>query len=293
MALVGVGVASRRRRRTVGRAAILAYHNVVPSGPYRPGGDTSLHLPLDSFRRQMDRLMETHRIVSLAELVVWSDSVGDRPLAAITFDDAYLGAIRHAIPVLSARGLPATIFVCPGLVGGEGFWWDLAAEHGRGLAPEARQLALTEARGYLAEVTARLAMHSAPSTDHRPATLDDLQALSSHPKVSLASHTWNHPNLTRLSLAELEGELSNSRAWIQEQFPAQALADHLTFPYGLWNEPVVAAASAAGYRFLYRVDGGLADLDGSGDGPSVIPRINIPAGVSVRGFELRAAGVVG
>ncbi len=79
--------------------------------------------------------------------------------------------------------------------------------------------------------------------------------------------------------------------------PGSFLPDHLTFPYGLWDDRVVAATRGAGYRYLYRVEGGLslpeaAEAAEGGTG-GVLPRINVPAGVSLRGFELRTSGVVG
>jgi peptidoglycan/xylan/chitin deacetylase (PgdA/CDA1 family) len=283
-ALVGLGVAARARRRGAAGIAILAYHNVVPDAASRPAGDVSLHLPLSSFRRQLDRLMRTHAILPLAALTAPPRS--DRPGAVVTFDDAYRGAIRLALPELADRHIPVTVFVSPALLGTDGFWWDMVASpDGRGLSSNVREEALDACRGRRDDVLARFESHAVSTPDHQPATLEELRR-SGAPGVSFASHGWSHTNLTAVDPADLRVELERSRAWLAQHLGERALPDHLSFPYGLWNPTVAQAAFAAGYHTLYRVEGGpVADT-----GDPILPRINVPAGVSVEGFELRVSG---
>lgn len=294
-ALAPAAARARRGQARRGAGVILAYHNVVEPGG-AGAGDRSLHLALDAFVAQMERLARTHRVVPLRELVEPSRPL-ERPRAAVTFDDAYRGALRLALPALAERGLPATVFVPPGLLGGAGFWWDLLADaDGGGLPPAVRERALGAERGRPALDGAAAA---APSRDHEPATAEELARALALPGMEAASHTWSHPNLTALDDADLMGELERPRAWLRAHAPGAAV-DHLSFPYGLWDERVARAAAEAGYRYLYRVEGGVAEprdarrsADGSADDctPAVLPRVNIPAGVTVRGFDLRAAGV--
>jgi peptidoglycan/xylan/chitin deacetylase (PgdA/CDA1 family) len=337
---VSSGVAARSRRKAGGRVAILAYHNVVPSGA-GPPGDASLHLEVDRFRRQLDRLVETHRVVSLAEAVGdgWADAareagatrniagreggetkaiagrsdagmgrpVASRPAAAITFDDGYRGVLRHAVPELVARGLPATVFVCPGLLGAEGFWWDRVSLSPGGAPAGWRESALEALAGRQDAVMGAMPGGEPPHVC-RPVTEEELHELAEAPGITLASHTWSHPNLTALPDDDLAEELARPARWLAEHVPDSHLVGHVTFPYGLWDQRVRAAGEAAGYRFQYRVEGGLAVPGGTGGPRSasggavpgspgafpaiVLPRINVPAGVSVRGFELRTSGVL-
>jgi peptidoglycan/xylan/chitin deacetylase (PgdA/CDA1 family) len=127
--------------------------------------------------------------------------------------------------------------------------------------------------------------------DYRPADPHELHEAPG--AVTFASHTWSHPNLTRVSDEALRLELERSRNWIGETFGGRALTDHLTFPYGLWDERVVREATSVGYRWLYRVDGGLLRRGPAGVEPTPRPRINVPSGVSLRGFELRVSGLIG
>jgi peptidoglycan/xylan/chitin deacetylase (PgdA/CDA1 family) len=287
-ALLPLAPVARRRRARRGDAAILSYHNVTPDGA-APAGDTSLHLPLRSFVDQIERLRRTHRVVPLDDLVQGRCAPGHLPLAAITFDDAYRGALALGIPALVERGLPATIFVAPGLLGAASFWWDaLASPGGIGLDPRVRTRVLGVERGRQPAATGR-APHL--RSDQGPADAGTVARAAALPGVSLASHTWSHPNLTALPPDELAAEMASSRAWLRAEFPSLPGADHLSFPYGLWDRRVADAARAAGYRFLYRVEGGVASL--ADPESSALARINVPAGVSGAGFELRAAGLIG
>jgi len=290
--LVSTGVAARSRRKDEGRVAILAYHNVVPAGTGRPG-DASLHLEVGAFGRQLDRLIETHRVVSLVEALEVPSDAGRPPPAAITFDDGYRGVLRHAVPELVERGLPATVFVCPGLLGADGFWWDRVSL-APGSAPAGwRERALGSLAGKQHAVLGAMDA-GRPPEGCRPVTEDELLELAGTPGITLASHTWSHPNLTALPDEELAEELARPSRWLAERVPGAHLAGHVTFPYGLWDERVKAAAEVAGYRFQYRVEGGLArPVVGGPPLTRVLPRINVPAGVSVRGFELRTSGVLG
>ena len=290
-ALIASGGTKLARRRSRHRAAVLAYHNIIPDEA-GPTGDSSLHLPLSHFREQLDRLSVTHKIVTLDALLTPAQSES-RPRAAITFDDAYRGATRLAIPELAERGLPATVFVSPGLLGEAGFWWDRVAEaDGVGLDPAIRFRALTEFSGRQETILERMTGSDVSNPDLLPATPEDLAAAVSMPGMTLASHSWTHPNLTRLSEADLRDELRRPRDWLAEHHGGHATLDHLSFPYGIWDERVAETALQVGYESLYAITGGLVSPSAISARPRVLPRINVPAGVTIAGFELRTSGVL-
>jgi peptidoglycan/xylan/chitin deacetylase (PgdA/CDA1 family) len=286
---IGLGVARRGRRARRDTVAIVAYHNVVRNGSPTPA-DTSLHLPLDAFVAQIERLASTHDIVDLrAEPRA---NAAARPRAAITFDDAYAGAIRHALPALAERRLPAMVFVCPGLLDEPGFWWDRLSGHG-GLAEAVRQRALHELGGRNRLVLDRMGPVHEVDADLRPASQEELHR-AVYPGLALASHTWSHASLPALDDAELRDELERPQIWAEAHLDADVwAADHLSFPYGHWDERVARAATAAGYARLYRVEGGLAPAVDWQRPAAVLPRINVPSGLSADGLELRTAGVLG
>jgi peptidoglycan/xylan/chitin deacetylase (PgdA/CDA1 family) len=279
------------RARRAGDALVLAYHNVVPDQA-PAAGDASLHLRASTFAAHLDELAATHDVVPLDALLGPRDP-GRRPLAAITFDDAYRGAVTLGLAALVARSLPATVFVAPAFVGGGTFWWDAVSAPGRALDPAARRHALEELGGDDARVRdwwrAEGRVLAAVPDHMRCASADELDAAVGLPGVTIGSHSWSHPNLARLAATELAHELTASRRWIEERFPGRA-RPLLAYPYGRTAPHVAAAAAAAGYRAALRVEGGW--MGGADADPYALPRLNVPAGLSARGFALRASGLL-
>jgi len=250
----------------------------------------------DDFARQLDLLQETHDVVSLeSALAPAPEPARDsaRPRVAITFDDAYRGAVHAGVEELAARGMPATIFVAPAFVDGGTFWWDALAGE-TGLSDEVRTHALEHLQGKDARVRAWAAergLRESHLPEHQSvAREEELSEATRTPGITLASHTWSHPNLSALDPEDLEAEVVRPQVWLRERFPH--VVPWITYPYGLFSPAVEAAAARAGYRGGFRVSGGW--LRG-GTAPSMafaLPRLNIPAGLSPRGFELRAAGLL-
>jgi peptidoglycan/xylan/chitin deacetylase (PgdA/CDA1 family) len=289
--LVASGVAGTRRRLLRDGRLILGYHNVMPDGA-TPGTDASLHLPRRAFAEQLDLLMQTHRIVSLSELLSDRPVAGGQPIAAITFDDAYRGALTTGVDELARRGLTATIFVAPAFIGGGSFWWDeIDWPAGTPEGDAFRQRALDDCRGDR-ELVLAMAQASGLGTravpDHaRCAGVAELRDAVARGVVQLASHTWSHPNLAALDEETLTRELVRPMDWLRPRF--RGALPVLAYPYGKWSDRVARAASAAGYVAALRVDGGW--LRSRASAPYAAPRFAVPAGLSAAGFALRASGL--
>ena len=290
-ALIWSGVAGLHRRRMSGRVLVLAYHNIVPDG-MPPGGDRANHLPLSMFVEQLSLLRETHDVVPLADTMAPSPDKAGRPRAAITFDDAYRGAVRYGVAELVRQGLPATIFVAPACLGQRTFWWDALATTDSGLSAEVRTRALDELRGEHSAVMEWARGTNAPvaemAGDMRSATEEELIEAASHPGITLGSHTWSHPNLTRLSTDEMAAELAKPLAWLRDR--VRNPLPWLAYPYGAFDDAVTRGCGLAGYAAGLAISGGW--FARAPRYPFALPRVNIPPGVSRRGFAIRAAGLL-
>ena len=278
-------------RRVRGDSLILAYHGIVPSsaGETVGAGERALYVRQRDFAAQLDMLSAVADVVPLARL---DEAQPARPRVAITFDDAYHGAVTVAVEELVARNLPATIFVAPGRLNGHVFWWDALGDATRELDPRVRDHALTELAGADERVRAWANETRIVARDNLPpyaraSSIADLLQAAKRPGITIGSHTWSHPNLTRLSRDELAKELSDSLAWVRAQFGSSALP-WLAYPYGLESPAVRDAAATAGYVAGVRIDGGWHR--GALRAPFARPRLNVGSGMSVYGLRARVLG---
>src|ERR1700739_3885294 len=96
---------------------VLAYHGL---GNYARRLDPhNLMVPQDQFRRQMDTSRHRgYRFVRLRELTdLLVAGALDDGVCALTFDDGTVDNLEVLAPLLTELDLPATVFVCPGLLG--------------------------------------------------------------------------------------------------------------------------------------------------------------------------------
>jgi peptidoglycan/xylan/chitin deacetylase (PgdA/CDA1 family) len=271
---------------------LLAYHNVVPAGSPRTG-DSSLHLPLDRFQRQLDFLELHFQVVPLSK-VISGDTPGGRPMAVVSFDDAYRGALKLGIQELARRGLPATLFVSPGLLGRDGFWWDRLAEPTAGeVPPPVRQHALSVLAGRQDEILSwadSLGKLADPLPElYRPSTEQELSDSLSLPGLEVGSHSWSHPNLVALPEGEVREEANRSMEWLQGMEDGRV--NCLAYPYGSWTKALARVTSEVGYEAAVRVDGGPAKTLDFEKRRFFLPRLNIPRGLSHERFQARVSGM--
>lgn len=151
------------------------------------------------FRRQVAAIRRSHRIVTIDEAVALHREGARlaRPVAAITFDDAYRSVVDEAAPVLAAAGVTGAVFVSTGVVG-------------------------REAR-FAHDDSSRVRPHL-PPMEWRD--LDALHAAG----WSIGAHTITHPRLSRCDGPTLERELGEPITLIAERFGPNAVP--FAYPFG-------------------------------------------------------------
>ena len=286
--LVESGAARFSRLRLRGSVIVLAYHNVVPDGEPL-AGERSLHLPVADFSRQLDAITETHDVVPIGAVFTEAREAA-RPRAVITFDDAYLGAVTAGVRELASRSLPATIFVAPGLLGRVTWWDSIADTHSGAIDARKRELALTVLGGDTDLVMSEPENQvSNPNALPRICAESDLQAAAKHDGITLASHTWSHPNLVTLSDGDLRNEMEQPLSWLRDRF--SCTIPWISYPYGKSDNRVMEAARIAGYAGGFRIDGGHIAAADAAAAKFALGRLNVPSGVSIDGFRLRLDGM--
>lgn len=281
--LRATGATAIARRARPG-AVVLCYHNVIRGST--PSADPSLHLDVGVFAGQVDWLASRFDVVSLHELERRARKGARlRGMAAITFDDAYQGALTHGLDVLRGLGLPSTVFVPTAApADGRAFWWD-RLRGGGGMSDGARRHHLIES---LAGDGRAILPDDAGLEDMPvqclPASWEQIRRVRSS-ACGIEAHSVNHRTLPRLGEEALRSELTGAAESILANTGVRP--DWLAYPYGRWDARVAAAVRAAGYRGGWTLDG--RDVE-HGTDFSCAPRINVPATLSIDGFIAWVSG---
>jgi peptidoglycan/xylan/chitin deacetylase (PgdA/CDA1 family) len=210
------------------RSLILCYHAVSDAW------DHALAVPVAAMSQHLRGLLRRGYVpVDAAEALT-----GRARRLHVTFDDAYQ-SVATAVPTLERLGVSATVFACTDY-----------AEDGKPLA--------------IPELAAEAAAHP---DELETMTWEQLSALSDR-GIEIGSHTVTHAHLTRLSDHELDRELCDSRARMEEVLRRQCR--YLAYPYGEDDHRVHAAAHRAGYEAAFTLKPKAATIDAY-----AVPRVDL------------------
>jgi peptidoglycan/xylan/chitin deacetylase (PgdA/CDA1 family) len=242
--LCKAGLARPMLRPNDGAPVILLYLGVTKLRHDSLVNSDSTHVALDAFRRHLEMVIRSRRVVSLEELI---DGLREgyelNGAIAITFDDGCLDNSELAASALSDRNWTASFFLAIGSSGTNRWAWvDHLEAAFAGAAAAAVNISLLGGRvplcGSIAQRTAILARvkavlktlprqmaearaqevaaELAASLEHpycvcRPVSWQDARQLS-RAGFEIGAHTVNHALLSRVPIAEAQREIIASRA---------------------------------------------------------------------------------
>ena len=189
---------------------VLCYHAVSEHWP------SALAVKPEELERQVSFLLSRGWVPA-----TFSDAVLDPPshrTFAVTFDDAFLSVRRLGLPVLSALGVPATVF-----------------------APTA----FMEQRQPLSWPGIEEWSEGRYRDELQSMNWDDLGALVAA-GWEVGSHGETHAHLGQISDAELRRELRGSRMRCNARLGVECQG--LAYPYGYADARIARVAREAGYR---------------------------------------------
>jgi peptidoglycan/xylan/chitin deacetylase (PgdA/CDA1 family) len=169
--------------------------------------------PPAAFREQMAWLERAgYRGVGIEEIAghVAGTSRLSGKAVHVSFDDGFVGVLEHALPVLQAHAMPATLFALPGRSGATNDWmWRRGFPRRALLSPA--QLRLLADEG-----------------------------------VTIGSHTRTHVRLPATPQEEARVEITASKRELEDLLGREVA--HFAYPYGLFDEAVRGMVVEAGYR---------------------------------------------
>jgi peptidoglycan/xylan/chitin deacetylase (PgdA/CDA1 family) len=182
--------------------AILMYHSLDQSG-------SVVSVSPSAFSQQMTMLADAGLTgISLKQAVAHREARGEWPLRSVvvTFDDGFANLHEHAVSALTGHGFGATVFLITGHMGKSNDW-----------APQP------------------------PGLGRKP-ILSWLQAKEmADAGIEMGAHTKTHPDLRRLSDAQVMDELRGSRSEIEERL-GQGV-ETFAYPYGFVSACATEAAA--------------------------------------------------
>ena len=191
-----VVISSLFRKRLPGTIVILTYHAVKPQQQ-------------SQLERQLDELLKLGHPVRTD--ITYPLSEGHHYIA-VTFDDGFQSVLNYALPLMSKRRIPATIFVPTGYLG-EKPGWIFNPQH-----ENANESLLTKEQ-----------LQQLP---------DDL--------ITIGSHCVTHPHLAKIDIERAFSELKESKKTLEEIVGKRI--DLLSLPYGSYNKNIIQLAKEAGFR---------------------------------------------
>lgn len=264
------------------------------------------------FAAQLELIARHFRVLPLAEAVARLDQ-GTLPSRAvvITFDDGYANNYTVALPLLKARGIPATVFVAPGFLNGGRMFNDTVIEAVRAAPRELDLCDLGLGRYELADDRARVLAaeqlivklkHLEPperaaqvarlaERATRPLPRDlmmsDAQVIGLHRAgIEIGAHTLHHPILTSTDIDTARAEIAGSKAKLEGllEAPVSSFAYPNGRPVRDYDRRHVELVAAAGFRVALSTAWGAATHDTD---RLQLPRI-APWDASPRRYVLRA-----
>jgi len=189
------------RKKSPAKCVVLYYHSVEKG-------------QIERFAHQLDIISKNAQIIPTDKS---SPLEKGKCYVAITFDDGFVDVIENALPELSKRGIPATIFVPTGYLGREADWF-------RKNRKKSKKVMDAEQMRYI--------------------TKNEL--------ISIGSHCISHSSLLSMTEDEAKDEIIRSKQQLEEILGKSVIS--LSYPHGEFANCHVELAREAGYKRAFSIE---------------------------------------
>ena len=286
----------------------MCYHTL---GPDTGGPDAWTALKVSDFRAQLAELRKCYDIMPLDEALL---SRGERPRAALTFDDGDIGLYTHLLPILRDDPVPVTIYVASAQIEKQKpYWFDRVMNACKG--PDRLEVGLGDLGSWVLdgmgeprwrvqsdllnrlkaiepsrreEAVDQIADLASDPPEPRlgPMTVDQLKELAALPYVTIGGHSHCHNLLDQIPLDQVRDSVIRNRALL-ETWTGREIR-HFAYPNGNHNAGIRALIAELGFASATVLDNALAY---PGADPYALSRIAIGRYDGLERLRLRLAGL--
>jgi peptidoglycan/xylan/chitin deacetylase (PgdA/CDA1 family) len=289
------------RTRVCGRGhiCVLGFHRVLSESEIpRSNSLPAIVMKESTFINLLEYVKQRFQVIGIEGIQQPSQN-GSSPCCILTFDDGWKDNYTRAYPWIRDCGVPATIFLTTGLIGGEDtFWVERLIEAWRD--PVSRQrlqlyaadrLATGEivpGVDYIIEYFKRMPsaqrdqvlspLLSDGSQTRRTDSADRMLSWDevtemSQGGIEFGAHTVTHPLLPYEDEATIEREVREAKVTLEEKLKKRVRA--FAYPNGDWNPRARESVAAAGYECAFTTQQGWYQR---GQDPYTIHRILLHEG---------------
>jgi len=272
---------AERRLRDSGAIVPLTFHRVLDDDSYLRTNSLPGIVIRESTFRELVKYVVDH-----CESVAFGDATPGRPCQmiriAFTFDDGWRDNYTTAFPIVRSFKVPATIFVCPGVLGRTTPFWPehilalLRATRPNGgvnqfmeVIESLKRRTPEQREQYIAELSARTPNPIQASPVDRTLSWDEIVEMDKS-GICFGSHTDTHQILTAIPANVAHEEMRHSKAILEQMLgkPCRTFA----YPNGNWSPEAQQVVQRVGFTRAVTTQRGIWT---SVTDPLAIPRSNV------------------
>ena len=195
----------------------------------------------------------------------------------LTFDDGWKENVTNVVPAAVEQNIPITIFISTGPVESNGvFWWTYAEKFSNDLPlpykndiNELWKIPETERKKILDELISKH-INDIP---REAMTMDDVKKIAKYSQVTIGSHTINHVITPNCTIEELDKEIGESKAKLEEWTGKEITC--FTYPNGDISGKEIDILKKYKFTLAATAENRLISPD---DNPYLLPRFSVSDG---------------
>lgn len=191
---------------------------------------------------------KNYKFLSLTEFIAIVEKTKQFNGKAVyfSFDDGWRSNLE-LLPIIEKFNIPITIFISTEPLKSGNFWWEyVIKEYGSSHLQQFKEMS------HIFFVEEIMKLKEKHHLIRSALTIDELKLISSHPLVSIQSHTVTHPILTNCSDNHVKFELEESKLEL-EQFTNNKVRA-FSYPNGSYNTREIETLKCIGYQYAFTTE---------------------------------------